>query len=350
MHGEIAHSGKRLSNPSLPVAIRRTPLISAIWAALAPSSRRAYESDYRVFAAFLGQRLEVELDAALALDRFVALPQGQANALAWDYRAFMEAKKDKPTSINRRLASLRKAVEVAAEIGQCSFRLAVKSMKTVPYRSIGDLSLSDFSRICEAAAAQQEPKRSRDLAILRVALALASRRAEVASLDLEDLDLEKSRIAILGKGRREKEPYPLASNARAAVAAWLVYRGSEPGPLFYGLGRGHPWGKRMSGSGLFDLIRRLGRYAGLTNLTTRAPRKIHPHQLRHLAISQCAEMTGGNVFITQTFARHSSPVTTDHYVRRAENAFGNAAEMVDGAAGQTPRKPNDKPDPAPEGA
>ena len=59
---------------------------------------------------------------------------------------------------------------------------------------------------------------ARDRAILRLSFDLGLRRGELASLDLEHLDLEAGTLAVLGKGQEERELLSLPSETTAAKA------------------------------------------------------------------------------------------------------------------------------------
>jgi len=114
----------------------------------------------------------------------------------------------------------------------------------------------------------------RDTALLRLFIATGGRRAEVAGLTVEAVDLDTDSVTMFGKGRRSRtvtlspktaqalERY-LRSRRRDRYAdrpeLWLSERGR--GPLTY--------------SGVAQVLKRRGREAGLGEL--------HAHQFRHTA-------------------------------------------------------------------
>jgi site-specific recombinase XerD len=118
----------------------------------------------------------------------------------------------------------------------------------------------------------------RDAALLRVFIDTGARRAEVAGLrfnvrddDANDVDLDQGVLRVIGKGRRER----ILPLGRKTVKVLDRY-------IFKGRARhaaaGEPWlwlGKkgRLADTGIFQMIQRRGREAGLGD--------IHPHQLRH---------------------------------------------------------------------
>jgi site-specific recombinase XerC len=93
-------------------------------------------------------------------------------------------------------------------------------------------------QLIAVAEQQQEPKRSRDLAIIWLLYGRALRRAEVASLrQPDDIDLAGERIQILGKHRTEREWLTVPPATCRAITKWLEVRGGAMGPLFYRLDR-----------------------------------------------------------------------------------------------------------------
>jgi integrase/recombinase XerC len=71
---------------------------------------------------------------------------------------------------------------------------------------------------------------------------------------------------------------------------------ADPGPLFLGLDRAHG-GHRLSDTSIYRIIRNLGKRAGL---------RARPHGLRHTAITDALDMTGGEVKKVQRFSRHKN--------------------------------------------
>src|SRR5262249_45118911 len=126
----------------------------------------------------------------------------------------------------------------------------------------------------------QGPTAARDCALVRILYDLGLRRAEAVSLDLADVDLDAGTAQVLGKGRREKVRLSLPGPTREALSAWLAQRGTEPGPLFLALDRAHR-GHSLTGSGLYAVIRELGRRAGI---------RARPHGLRHAGITRLLDL------------------------------------------------------------
>jgi integrase/recombinase XerC len=114
----------------------------------------------------------------------------------------------------------------------------------------------------------------RDTALLRMFIATGGRRAEVAGLTVEAVDLDTDTVTLFGKGRRSRTVILSPKTAQALEryvrarrrdryadhpALWLAERGR--GPLTY--------------SGIAQVLKRRGRESGLGEL--------YAHQFRHTA-------------------------------------------------------------------
>ena len=104
----------------------------------------------------------------------------------------------------------------------------------------------------------------------------------------------------------------------AALAAWLAVRGDEPGPLFRPLDRSCRGG-RLSGTSLYRIVPRLGDRAGL---------KARPHGLRHAAITEALDLTGGDVRAVQRFSRHRNAQTLLRHDDSRQDLAGDVARRV----------------------
>ena len=277
---------------------------------------RAYASDYRDFAAFLGAP-----SPAAALDALVAFGAGTANACALCYRHHLMGRHLAAATIARRLAALRAAVRLARQLGRCSFELEVDAPRAQSYRDTRGPGREGYLRVLEIARANAESaKGRRDLALVRLLHDVALRRAEVLALDVADIDLEASTVAIIGKGKTDRVPITLPGPTRAALADWLAVRGPDPGPAFVRLDGACP-GARLTGRGLAKVIGTLGRRAGLA-------RPLRPHGLRHQGITRCIDKTGGNVREVRKFSRHAKVETLLTYDDNRADVAGSVAALV----------------------
>lgn len=170
-----------------------------------------------------------------------------------------------------------------------------------------------------------DPKGLRDKVLLHLLYDLALRRAEVVSLDLEDVDLVTGTLRILGKGRLQKERLTLPARTRQVLAEWVEVRGNEDGPLFINFHHAPGiQGKRLSSTSLYRIIRELG---------TRTGQKVRPHGLRHTSISEAVrrvQAVGMDVTKVLQFSRHKDLKTLQVYIDQVEDAQGKIAELAAG--------------------
>jgi len=278
-----------------------------------PRTLEAYRQDLEDFRLFTGA---ATLDEASAL--LLSRTPGEANGLALDYKAHLMERKLAAATVNRRLAALRSLVKLGRTLGFVSWGLEVESEKTQAYRDTRGPGRAGFRLLLGKLDERLDAKARRDRAILRLLYDLALRRGEVVSLDVEDVDLEAERLAVMGKGRTEEELLTLPAETKEALRSWLEVRGTEPGPLFPNFDRARK-GHRMTGVSAYRLVRELGLSVGLT---------VRPHGLRHAAITEALDKTDGNVRAVQRFSRHRDLRVLNRYDDNREDLAGDVARLV----------------------
>jgi len=160
----------------------------------------------------------------------------------------------------------------------------------------------------------------RDRAALELLYATGIRVGELCGLDVDDVDVQRRVVRVLGKGAKERS-VPYGAPAGLAVDAWLI--------------RGRPrWATSASGSALL-----LGRRGG--RLDARAARTlVHrrlvdvpgapdlgPHGLRHTAATHLLE-GGADLRAVQELLGHATLATTQIYthvsVERLRSSYAQA--------------------------
>ncbi len=121
---------------------------------------------------------------------------------------------------------------------------------------------------------------------------------------------------------------PLPEPTKAALAAWVEARGTEPGPLFTNFDRARKGGL-ITGTSIYRLIRGLGERAGS---------RARPHGLRHAAITEALELTRGNVRTVQRFSGHKDVRTIERYEDNRQDIAGEVARLVADGTGEEPRR------------
>jgi site-specific recombinase XerD len=123
-------------------------------------------------------------------------------------------------------------------------------------------------KVCEATGSFED---RRDAAIVRLFIDTGARLEEVAQLSLDDLELERALVRVMGKGRRARV-LPLGAKAIRAIDRYARVRREHP----LAESSRHLWlGKRgeMTGSGIRQMLERRVAEAGIDH--------VHPHALRH---------------------------------------------------------------------
>jgi integrase/recombinase XerD len=125
-------------------------------------------------------------------------------------------------------------------------------------------------------------------------------------------------------GRRRRIPLPPVLSH--ALDQMLTERGNPAeGPLFV-----TPSGLVIYELYVYRLIRRLARRAGLASADA-----LSPHSLRHTAITEILDATGGDLRRAQDFAGHADPRTTRRYDRRRDQLDNHGAYLLAGRFGDT---------------
>jgi len=226
------------------------------------------------------------------------------------------------SSVAQRLAAIRSFHRFAARGGLApGDPWGAIATPRLPRRLPRVLELEQIERLLsaiDADLAAADARRSdlavaialRDRALVEVAYAAGLRISELAAADLGALDLRRSEIRVLGKGRKER----IGLLGRPAVAALRGYLddgrpallerrgGADAPPTAVFLNhRGDGLGVR----GLRFRIDRLCRRAGL-------PEGVSPHTLRHSFATHLLD-GGADLRVVQELLGHESLATTQVY-------------------------------------
>jgi len=182
-----------------------------------------------------------------------------------------------------------------------------RSLRNVrlPQRIVRPFSSEDVVKLlacCDPVTAAG----ARDRAIVFTLLDTGVRCSELVQAALDDLDLEAGRLRILHAKGNKQRVVPFASRCREALQHYLGFRGGEAGPLFVAAGRHRTLrpGVALRPNGLKQLLRRLGRQAGLA--------KVHAHRFRHTFATWAIEQDARELDV-QHLLGHASPDMVRRY-------------------------------------
>ena len=154
----------------------------------------------------------------------------------------------------------------------------------------------------------------RDAAILELFYSSGLRLAELASLNVADLDVYTESVRVLGKGRKERV-CPVGAPALEAVSRYRSIANVQRGPLFVNKLR-----RRISTRSIWLILKRYLRHTSI-------PIAVSPHKLRHSFATHLLD-GGADLRSVQALLGHASLSTTQIYthitVERLKKAYGEA--------------------------
>lgn len=172
----------------------------------------------------------------------------------------------------------------------------------------GVLRQSEVTSVLDAAGHDAEgtdPVALRDLALLELLYATGIRVSELCGLDLDDLDLDRRVVRVLGKGGKQRT-VPVGTPAIAALRTWVsvgrprLADEHSGAAVFLGV-RGRRLGTRAARAIVHARLRRVD---GVPDLG--------PHGLRHTAATHLLE-GGADLRSVQELLGHATLATTQIY-------------------------------------
>jgi len=177
----------------------------------------------------------------------------------------------------------------------------------------------------EGASEDRDPLMVRDRAILELFYSSGLRLAELAGLDLVDLDIADRTVRVTGKGDKPRV-LPVGGPALAALQAWLEVRvdfAAPDEPAIFVSRRG----TRLARRTVQERVRLWARRRG-------TPVGVHPHMLRHSFASHMLE-SSGDLRAVQELLGHASISTTQVYTHLD---FQHLAQIYDKAHPRAKRR------------
>ncbi|KUH69576.1 recombinase XerC [Mycolicibacterium novocastrense] len=260
-------------------------------------TRRAYLGDLRSLFGFMAERgHDVGLDA-LSLPVLRAWLAAQAAAGA------------ARTTLARRTSAVKMftawAVRRGLIAGDPAARLQVpKARRELPAVLREDQAL-DAMAAAKSGAEQGDPMALRDRLIVELLYATGIRVSELCGLDIDDVDMPRRLLRVLGKGNKQRT-VPFGVPAQDAMTAWLdrgrpALATADSGPALLLGARGRRLDPRQARTVVHQTV------AAVDG----AP-DIGPHGLRHSAATHLLE-GGADLRIVQELLGHSTLATTQLY-------------------------------------
>lgn len=238
----------------------------------------------------------------LALNRTVVLR----------YRIHLEQKLFAPSTINLRLAAVRRVAYEAADSGLLSPELAagirrVKGVRRIGIRVGNWLSAEQSKRLLQSSI-RDNLRGKRNYAMLAMLVGCGLRRGELLSLGLNSIQLREEHWVIadlIGKGGNIRT-VPVPVWVKTAVDAWTAASEIREGRVFRAINKASKiWGDGMTAKVLWEIVKDAASRAGI--------QKLAPHDLRRTCARLC-HLAGGELDQIQFLLGHVSIQTTEKYL------------------------------------
>ncbi|OBF92208.1 recombinase XerC [Mycobacterium sp. 852002-51152_SCH6134967] len=260
-------------------------------------TRRAYLGDLRSLFGFMAERGHAVSLNALSLPVLRSWLAAQAAAGA------------ARTTLARRTSAVKMFAAWAARRGLIdadpAARLQVpKARRELPAVLREDQAL-DAMAAAKSGAEQGDPMALRDRLIVELLYATGIRVSELCGLDVDDVDMPRRLLRVLGKGNKQRT-VPFGAPAQEALTAWLdggrpALATADSGPALLLGARGRRLDPRQARTVVHQTV------AAVDG----AP-DIGPHGLRHSAATHLLE-GGADLRIVQELLGHTSLATTQLY-------------------------------------
>jgi site-specific recombinase XerD len=268
------------------------------------NSRRAYAAGLRQFFAW-ARRLA---------------PRPFSKALVQEYRTWLNSQDLSPATVNLRLSPIRKLAQEMADNGLLDAALA-RGIENVPGVKQAGIRVGNWLMGPQATELLNAPDPDtlgglRDRAILALLIGCGLRRAEILSLEVDQIQQREGRWVIpdlVGKGNRRRT-VPVPSWVKVRIEEWVLAAELDvlKGKLFRPVNKGG----KLAGAALSDekaIWYIVLKYAKETSLG-----KLSPHDLRRTCAKLCRK-AGGDLEQIQMLLGHSSIQTTERYLGTDQN-------------------------------
>lgn len=156
--------------------------------------------------------------------------------------------------------------------------------------------------------------RERDAAILELFYSTGLRLAELASLNVNNIDSINESVRVIGKGSKERL-VPIGSHAMKAMQKYRSIAGVHEGPLFVSKLR-----KRLSTRSLNSVLKK---YLAQSSI----PFNVTPHKLRHSFATHLLDH-GADLRSVQALLGHASLSTTQIYTHVTKERLREAYDSA----------------------
>lgn len=238
--------------------------------------------------------------------------QGISRQLVMEYRASMIERGLSPSTINVRLAAVRKLVSEARRNGIIDVEQASR-ITDIPNARLQGRRMGNWLTREQAKQLLTAPDRStlkgkRDYCIIALLMGCALRRRELANLDVEKIQLREGRWVIAdleGKGGRVRT-VAIPQWVKQAVNSWMTAAGVEEGKLLRWVNKaGKLKRDQLNDGAIWSVVESCAKEIGIE--------RFGAHDLRRTCAKLCRK-NGGDLEQIKFLLGHSSIQTTERYL------------------------------------
>jgi len=252
-------------------------------------------------------------------------PGPLSKAVVSSYRTMLEGRGLAASSINVRMAALRKLALEAADNGLMAGETAAAIGRVKGAKRLG-VKLGNWLSQEQAQKLLQQPgtdtlKGLRDTALLAVMLGSGLRRSELAALTVEHTQQREGRwviVDLLGKHGRVRS-VPIASWVKAALDRWTTAAGIDTGCVFRAVNKGgRVTGQGMTAQAIYNTVTVYSETIGL---------KLAPHDMRR-TFAQLARKADASLEQIQLTLGHASVQTTERYLGTRQDLTDSPSDRL----------------------
>ncbi|MBE0462907.1 tyrosine recombinase XerC [Halomonas sp. AOP43-A1-21] len=295
-----------------PIAVAVTSYLEGLARHASPATVAAYQQDLRALCRFAEQR---EIDDPATLDTALL-------------RAFLGTERSRglgARSLARRRAALSRFADYLVKQGILADNpVGLLRTPKQPSHLPRPVDVDALAHFLDSPH-DGSPLAVRDQAMLELFYSSGLRLAELAALDLHDL--QASRVRVIGKGGKPRQ-VPVGQRAQHALADWLSCRAAmaPEGETALFVGK---QGARLGHRAIQKRLAQLSVSRGL-------PEHLHPHRLRHSFASHLLE-SSQDLRAVQELLGHANLSTTQVYTRLD---WQHLATSYDSAHPRAKRRPS----------
>ncbi len=188
----------------------------------------------------------------------------------------------------------------------------------IPERPVPVLADDDVRALLRACEGKDFAER-RDAAIIRLFVEPGGLRlAELTGLAVDDVDLERDVVVVLGKGRRPRA-VPFGAKTGTTITRYLRERARHPAASSSALWLGSR-GVPMTPSGIAQMLERRSARAGIGH--------VHPHQLRHTSAHRWFAEGGAETDAMRLFGWRSRDMLSRYAASAADERAHDSARRL----------------------